>query len=103
MSSLPDNPWPFDQPQNCVTFTTRQVLEGSEPILEVYHDADDHGWQFIGSSGGSFENAKVVALEEIVAMDRTVLEVADLLPGWKAFRTSHEMPWQRQLNDSGDS
>jgi hypothetical protein len=40
--------WPFDQPRNCAVFTTRQVLEGAEPILHVTHDSDDHGWQFLG-------------------------------------------------------
>jgi hypothetical protein len=42
--------WPFDQPRNCTTITMRQVLEGAEPILLVGHDADDHAWQFIGTT-----------------------------------------------------
>ena len=78
--------WPFDQPRNCATFTMRQVLDGSEPILLVSHDADDHGWQFIGTSDALMANAKLVCLEEIVRPDPTVLEVADLPPGWQAVR-----------------
>ena len=75
----------------------RQVLDGSEPILLVTHDSEDHGWQFIGSSGASSADLKIVALEEIVQLDPTVLEVADLEPGWQAVRDSVGNPWMRRL------
>jgi hypothetical protein len=88
--------WPFDQPRNCATFTMRQVLDRSEPILLVSHDGDDHGWQFIGTSDVSMADAKLVGLEEIVALDPTVLEVADLEPGWQALRKSIGDPWTRR-------
>jgi hypothetical protein len=89
-------PWPFDQPRNCVTFTMRQVIEGSEPILLVSHDSDDHGWQFIGTSDASMIDAKLVCLEEIVRLDPTVLEVADLPPGWEAIRERVGGEWMRR-------
>jgi hypothetical protein len=88
--------WPFDQPRNCATLTMRQVLEGTEPILLVSHDEDDHAWQFIGTSDASVADAKVVALEEIVQLDPTVLEVADLQPGWQALRDFVGSPWTRR-------
>jgi len=74
----------------------RQVLDGSEPILLVSHDADDHGWQFIGTSNASVEEARVVSLEEIVKLDPTVLEVADLPSGWQAVRERVGGPWTRR-------
>ena len=74
----------------------RQVLDGSEPILLVSHDADDHGWQFIGASDVSMADAKLVCLEEIVRLDPTVLEVADLPPGWQAVRDSVGGAWTRR-------
>jgi hypothetical protein len=89
------DPWPFDQPRNCVTFTTRQVVDGSEEILEAYHDADDHGWQFFGHTGGSEHNCVLVALEEIVSRDASVLEIADLPPGWRAVRAARMTAWTR--------
>jgi hypothetical protein len=88
--------WPFDQPRNCATFTMRQVLDGSEPILLVSHDLDDHGWQFIGSSDASVKDAKLVCLEYIVRLDPTVLEVADLPPGWQAIRDGVGAAWTRR-------
>ena len=51
------DPWPFDQPRNCASFVTREVMDREEPILLVTDDSDDHGWQFIGSSDGTPEKA----------------------------------------------
>jgi len=97
INSNPKDIWPFDQPRNCATLTMRQVLDGSEPILLVAHDADDHAWQFIGSSNAAVADARVVCLEEIVQHDPTVLEVADLLPGWQAVRDEVGGTWRREL------
>ena len=96
MNSDPVDDWPFDQPRNCSTLTMRQVLDGSEPILLVSHDADDHGWQFIGSSDAAVADGKLVCLEHIVHLDPTVLEVADLPPGWQAIREHVGAPWIRR-------
>jgi hypothetical protein len=76
----------------------RQVMDGSEPILLVSHDEDDHGWQFIGTSDASMADAMLVGLEEIVMVDPTVLEVADLQPGWQALREVVGGPWTRRLH-----
>ena len=90
-----DEPWPFDQGPNTATITTAEILSGSEPILFVSHDADDHGWQFIGRSGATEENGRVVALRQIVELDRSVLAVADMPPGWFATRSTASEPWKR--------
>jgi len=74
----------------------RQVMDGSEPILLVSHDAEDHGWQFIGSSDASMTDAMLVCLGEIVRVDPTVLEVADLAPGWQAVREHLGGTWTRR-------
>jgi hypothetical protein len=87
----------FDQPHNRATFTMRQVLDGSEPILLVSHEADDGSWQFIGSTDACVEDCRVVCLECMVAHDPSVLEIADLPPGWQAVRRSPGHPWQRRL------
>jgi hypothetical protein len=96
MTYNPTDSWPFDQPRNCATLTMRQILDHTEPILVVSHDADDHAWQFIGSSDASLDDARVVALEEMVPLDPTILEVADLPPGWQATREQVGGPWTRQ-------
>jgi hypothetical protein len=78
----------------------RQILDGSEPILLVTHDADDHGWQFIGSSDAAVEDGRIVCLAEIVKLDPSVLQVADLPPGWQAVREGRGRPWCRRLHSS---
>jgi hypothetical protein len=93
-----DDDWPFDQPPNCAVFTTHRIMNRLEPILAVYHDADDLGWQFHGESSSSIKDSKVLALEEIVRLDPTVIEVADLPPGWYATREAVGEPWTCQLN-----
>jgi len=94
---MPLDDWPFDQPRNCATLTRRQVLDGSEPILLVSHDVEDHSWQFIGASdASSVADGKVVCLEHIVHPDPTVLEAADLPPGGQAVREHVGGPWVRR-------
>ena len=63
--------------------------------MHVTHDNDDHGWQFLGKEGARMADAMVVALEEIVDLDDSVLTIADLPPGWHAWRESKDTPWQR--------
>jgi len=88
--------WPFDQPPNSATFTTRQVIENRRPITRVVHDQSDHGWQFISDDGANMDDAMLVSLSEIVAHDKTVLEIADLSPGWIAIRSEIGAPWNRE-------
>ncbi len=78
----------------------RQVLEGEEPILLVSHDEDDHGWQFIGSTDANVADGRVVCLEEMARLDGSVLEVADLPPGWQALREGPGAAWQRRRHPS---
>jgi hypothetical protein len=90
--------WPFDQPENCLTLTVWPILNGAEPILFVTHDEDDHGWQFLPNREVSVNEAALVCLHEIVELDLSVLEIADLPPGWQATRASGTSPWQRRVS-----
>jgi Uncharacterized protein conserved in bacteria (DUF2314) len=98
MENDPPDSWPYDQPRNCATMTMRQVLDGSEPILLVSHDIEDHGWQFIGFSPADTADGRLVCLETFLRLDPTVLEVADLPPGWRATRTKIGGPWKREFS-----
>jgi len=44
-------------------------------------------------------DAMVVLLKNIVAHDPTVLQVADMPPGWVAVRTHRGAPWQKHKNE----
>jgi hypothetical protein len=93
--------WPFDQPQNCAAITLRSIVFDGKPILYVSHDGDDDGWQFL--DGGSFDmaDAAIVGLGEIVRRDASVLELADMPPGWSARRQSVSSPWLRSSDHGG--
>jgi hypothetical protein len=91
--------WPFDQPRDYAVLVTREVLERSEPILHVTHDSDDHGWQFIGSTDGTPKNGRVIALHEVVELDPSVLQLADLPVGSRAVRNTIAHPWKRETID----
>ena len=88
-------PWPFDQPPDCAVITLRSIVFGGKPILHITHDEDDHGWQFLGSEDAHEGDPAVVGLGEIAKLDPSVLEVADIPPGWHAWRRSKSSTWQR--------
>ena len=93
--------WPFDQPPDAAAITLRAVLDGA-PILLVSHDADDDGWQFLDGSEVDIDKAALISMAEAVALDPSIREVADLPPGWTAWRTDLGEPWQRGLWQAGD-
>lgn len=70
--------------------------------MAVTHDSDDHGWQFIGITDANVEDGRIVCLEEIVKLDPSVLEVADLEPGWRAVRDFVGGPWSRIESEEPD-
>ena len=76
---------------------------GGHPILHVTHDSDDHGWQFLTLDDADPNDAAVARLDEIVSMDPSVLEVADLPPGWHAWRQSRQHPWLREAKAANGS
>ena len=79
--------WPFDQPRSCAVLTVRQILDGSQPVLHVTHDTQETS---------KIEDAKIVAFEEMIALDASLLQLADLSPGWQAWRQSVGAPWIRE-------
>ena len=91
--------WPFDQPENCAVLTTTHVLKDGKDITRVSHDLDDHGWQFHYSGEKKNSDAMVVLLKNIVAHDPSVLEVADIPPGWIAVRPHRGAAWERKKNE----
>jgi len=79
----------------------RQIADGDTPILHVTHDSDDHGWQFLGCGDSRIEDSIVLGLAEVLEMDPTIRELADLPPGWHAWRRSVGAPWAREPNPPG--
>ena len=95
--------WVFDQPPNCAVITSRGITEGCESILRVTHDTDDHGWQFLGSTTPTMEDACVVALKAMVEIDPSIQQLADLPVGWHAWRRTPSDGWTRERNPTDES
>lgn len=84
----------FDDDLNTAVITTKYILDGSSPILFVFHFNDGY-WQFSAHvTDLPDEDYKIVSLEEIIDLDITVLEVADLPYNAKASRIDRESPWK---------
>jgi hypothetical protein len=98
-----ESDWPFDTPVNTACFTTRYVVEGVRPVLEVYHDHDGE-WQFMCGITNIAADGKLICLGCMVDRDPTLRQLSDLPAGWFAYRESPDQSWWRQpYEDSDDS
>lgn len=86
------------QPETMVV-TSTYVTEMRLPILEVSHEDDEEGgslWQFhCGNGDYSMERMQLVRLETVLAIDPSVVDVADLPVGATAKRRAKGLPWQQ--------
>ena len=88
--------WPFADPPNVAVFTLRRIFREGKPILHVTHDKDDGSWQFLDGGPADMEDAWIVGLGEVLNLDDTIAELADLPLGWMAWRATLTSPWQRK-------
>ncbi len=89
--------WKFRDPPNVAVIANRRAVTGGDWIAHVSHDAEDGGWQFHTADPGPLNDADaiVVSLRNIVQLDESVEDLADLPLGWHAWRDSKAAPWQR--------
>jgi hypothetical protein len=90
-----DDAWPFADPPEAEVIALDRILRGEAPLLLVTHDEDDGSWQFLDGEHVFEEDATVVRLGEIVQLEPSLRGLADLPPGWYAWRTSADGPWLR--------
>lgn len=85
----------FTEPLSTAVFTSVFVIEGNQLITNVSHELEDSAWQF--HSNDQLEgthNARVVGLGQIIEMDSSLLEIANLPLGYKATRNSANAEWK---------
>jgi hypothetical protein len=87
--------WKFADPPNVAAIVDRRVITGSAFIAIVSHDADDGAWQFLTNLPISDADAALVGLQSVTQVDPSVIELADLPLGWRAWRTEKASAWQR--------
>jgi hypothetical protein len=84
----------FKDPLNTAVYTCTHILREGKPILHVSHDRDDGAWQFMcGASHHDDASGKMVSLRTMVAIDQTLVEIADLKCGYTASRVSPRSNW----------
>jgi hypothetical protein len=93
--------WSFDLSTDTGVFTTRQVMDGIKPVLEVYHDHDGD-WQFLCGTTLETADLKLVCLGCMVESDPTLGELAEMPPGWFATRLAVGAEWIQEPFEAGD-
>ena len=87
--------WPFSDVPKTLAYVSEPILEGAAPVLLVTHDKGDGAWQFHSTSTPDLSEATMASLEEILRLDPSIAEIADLPLGGIAFREAPEKPWAR--------
>lgn len=83
----------FKESKNQAVFTCLHIINESKPILYVKHD-DEGDWQFLCGENHATEDARIIALQEIVRMDPGIRKISNLKCGQAAIRESKESDWQ---------
>jgi hypothetical protein len=91
--------WPFDQGPNVTAVTTIGVLDENLPILTVTHYSDDHSWAFVCGTTDAVQDGRVVGMGCALSIDPTLRTIADLPPGWTAWRERVGDVWHRTPDD----
>ena len=91
--------WPFDQDPATATLTTKQVVEDGFPILQVVHYSDDHSWGFTCGTSNEVDDGRIVCMSHLVELDPTIISIADLEPGWVAYREAVGERWERYFDE----
>lgn len=76
--------------------TSTHVTKSGSPILYVCREFDEDGvstWQFLSGHTFSMEDAQLVRLDTIVALDPSVREIAALPIGYAATRDAAGAAW----------
>jgi hypothetical protein len=89
--------WPFQDPEDVAVIVNIRIVRKGEWIAYASRDAVDGAWQFHTNDPGPphMRDALLVSLREIVQLDPTIKELADLPLGWCAWRESKDSPWHR--------
>lgn len=90
-----DAGWPFPDPPDAEVISLGRIVRGESPLRLVTHDEDDASWQFLDGEHVFEEDATVLHLAEMLQVDASIRELADLPVGWYAWRDTLLDPWQR--------
>lgn len=73
--------FPFSDKPNTACFTCCHILNGEKRISYISHDEDGY-WQFLCGKTHTNDEARIVSLADILKMDGSVADVADMPCGY---------------------
>jgi len=91
--------WPFNQAPDVAAITTRQVIDLNYPIRQVVHYNDDDSWAFMCGTTDKDDDYRVICMAEALKLDDSLRSIADLPPGWSAWRDNKDSPWEKSPDD----
>jgi hypothetical protein len=89
-------PWKFSRPPSTLVITQRLVVQKNRPILYVIHD-DEGEWRFLSDERVQLVPVVEVTIRDLVAIDSSIVDLAYLKKGWKAWRTDKASPWNSAM------
>jgi hypothetical protein len=98
------SPWPFQDLPGTVCVTTKRVTSRRLPIVYASRAVDEENklfWQFQCAEGFQLDDAQLVGLKTVFAVDPSIGELADLPLGYEATRESLDTPWIRRPRLNG--
>ena len=94
--------WFFPDPADTAALTTVHVLEKRVPVILVAHDSDDGMWQFLCGTSSDSKDGRIIGLGEMLEIDPSLAEIADLPVGWTARRSAPGQKWHRHPSATGN-
>lgn len=86
------NSWPFSFEDNVGAVTTKFVMSGEHPIVEVLH-WDDGDWQFMCNTTDNADDGMVVCMGCLFEKFPWISKFQDLKPGFVAFLNEESGEW----------
>ncbi|GAB7549690.1 hypothetical protein [Cupriavidus sp. 8B] len=91
--------WLFEGSPNVACFTVRPIVDGRKPLLMVSRDFEDGAWSFLTGEEVQMADVLLVSLRSMAELDPSILDLADLQPGWIAMRRHSGDPWLRAVKE----
>lgn len=82
----------IEENKNKSAITTKYVVNNNSIIVSVFYD-EDGDWQFLGEEEVSEEDAIVVSIQEMIEIDKSLVNLPDLKEGESAYRKNKESIW----------
>lgn len=82
----------IEENKNKSAITTKYVANNNSIIVSVFYD-EDGDWQFFGEEEVSEEDAIVVSIQEMIDIDKSLVNLPDLKEGESAYRKNKESIW----------